>query len=198
MQLPVWWNILPNAIDANLLIVNELRSRRSCISWTKRGQVKAAVEAVAGWVRPIEWQQFVTMTFPWNVTSETAERKFKAMLGAMEREMRTPVAYVAAMEGRAKSGGKVPLHIHAVLAAQASINAPRMEAIWTELTGRRTAQAEDGIQIRPWKEGAGGMEYIRWLELMNPAIRPSLNHRTIRNARRHPQQDRQRIAGRAA
>jgi hypothetical protein len=211
MQLPVWWNILPNALDANLLIFNELRSRRECISRTEtEDRMKAAVEAVAGWVSPIAWQKFVTMTFPWNVTSETAGRKFKAMLGEMEREMRTPVAYVAAMEGRAKSGGKVPLHIHAAIAAKATISASRMEAIWTELTSRRTAQAEDGIQIKPWRDGAGGMEYIlkladtdaewsfRWLELMNPAIRPSLNHRTIRNARRHPQDARQRIDGRAA
>jgi hypothetical protein len=169
------------------------------------------VEAVAAWANPVAWQHFMTITFPWNVTSETADKKFKALLGAMEREMRAPVAYVSAMEGRAKSGGKVPLHIHAALAAQAPIDVPRMEATWTQLTGRRQSQADDGIQIKPWQEGAGGIEYIlkfaedddaewsfRWLELMNPAIKPKFTHRANRNLRRHqqpqPQDARQRIA----
>jgi hypothetical protein len=118
--------------------------------------------------------------------------------------MRTPVAYVAAMEGRAKSGGKVPLHFHAALAALVPISVPRMEAIWTQLTGRRKSQADDGIQIRPWQEGAGGIKYIlklaetedwvfRWLELVNPAIRPTVTHQTNRNLRRH-QQPRQYVA----
>jgi hypothetical protein len=64
------------------------------------------------------------------------------------------------MESRSKSGDTVTLHIHAALAAQKQISAPRMKAIWQELTGRRTAQGEDGIQIAPWKQGAGGIEYI--------------------------------------
>jgi hypothetical protein len=114
--------------------------------------------------------------------------------------MRTPIAYVYGMEGRAKSGGKVPLHIHAALAAHAQIDVPRMESTWTQLTGRRPSQAEDGIQIKPWKEDAGGLAYIlkfaedddaewsfRWLELMNPAIKPQYTHRANRNQRRHQQ-----------
>jgi hypothetical protein len=169
-----------------------------------RGQMEATVEAVAEWASPVAWQQFVTMTFPWTATSETAGKKFKALLNAMEREMRAPIAYVSGIEGRTKTGERCAPHIHAALAAQAPISGHRMEAIWAELTGRRQPQDDDSIQIAPWKEGVGGIEYIlkfgtedwdfRWLELVNPAIKATATHRTNRTLRRQQQDARQRVA----
>ena len=45
---------------------------------------RRAVDAVAKWLRPIPWQWFVTLTFPWDVRDATAVRKLRLLLNELE------------------------------------------------------------------------------------------------------------------
>lgn len=50
---------------------------------------RMVVDAAAKWLRPIQWQWFVTLTFPWNVKGETADVKLKEWLNLIERALKT-------------------------------------------------------------------------------------------------------------
>ena len=66
---------------------------------------RIVVDATARWLRPVSWQWFVTLTFPWNVRSETADAKLKQWLNQIERTMRTRVCFVAGKERTPRSYG---------------------------------------------------------------------------------------------
>src|SRR5258708_3315810 len=91
---------------------------------------RVIVDAVAEMVRPIEWQYFVTVDFPWDVRPETADGKFNAFINELERGMKTRIGYVVGKESRSKSGAAVPLHFHCCLTALKPIDGSQIENIW--------------------------------------------------------------------
>lgn len=164
---------------------------------------RVIVDALAEWVRPIPWQYFVTVEFPWNVRPETADRKFKALINELERDMKTRIGYVVGKESRSKSGAVVPWHFHCCLTALKPINESQIVESWGRLVHRTTSPGDDVVRVEPYNAAQRGVEYItkmigtleaewdfNWLHLFNPAIEcaPKLDHRSQRRDRRWQQQ----------
>jgi hypothetical protein len=161
---------------------------------------RRTVDELAEWLRPIDWQLFVTLTFPWNARSETADVKFKSLINSLERTMQTSVCYVAGKEARSKAGAVVPWHFHALLASLAPIPASLVKLCWMESVGRTPSdlQADDLVDVRPFNGQLQGIEYAvkqirtegEWflnaVERFHPAIEKDQprNHRYFRKKRR--------------
>jgi hypothetical protein len=172
---------------------------------------RVIVDAVAEMVRPIEWQLFVTVEFPWDVRPETADRKFNALINELERDMKTRIGYVVGKESRSKSGAAVPLHFHCCLTALKPINASQIESVWLRIVHRTKSLESDVVRVEPYNAERHGVEYItkmigslnaewdfNWLHLFNPAIEynQKLDHRSSRLGRRWQQQIAQGSQGR--
>lgn len=179
-------------------------------------QDRTAVDEIAHWLQPINWQFFVTLTFPWNVRAETADAKLKAWLNALERDLKTRVCFIAGKECKPHSHGvEVPWHFHVLVASMVEIPKELMEGLWLALIGRANQAVMPGesqnehVLVLRYEPGELGHQYclkalnssdgdwqFRWIELFNPRIpctaRP--NHRTERNQTRFVQQQR-RIVG---
>ena len=165
---------------------------------------RAIPEAVADLVRSIDWQLFVTLEFPWNVRSETADRKFKVLIDQLEREMRTRICYVVGKESRTKSGAALPWHFHCCLTALKPIAASQIESIWRRLVHRSHATEDVGVvDIRTYDPALPGVKYVHqadehpdaewdfnWLHLFNPAmqITSKFDHRSVCGGRRWQKQ----------
>ena len=174
-------------------------------------QDRAAVDAVAEWLKPVDWQWFITLTFSWNVRAETADQKFKDWVNRVERDLRNRMCFVAGKERKPDSDGmKVPWHFHVLVTSLVPIPRSLLELHWTRLVGSGRSAIVDGVAVpesilaEAYGEHRMGPEYclksmnaclgewqFRWLELFNPAItkqtsRP--NHRTNVQRRRFAQQ----------
>jgi hypothetical protein len=173
---------------------------------------RRVVDAVAKWLRPVQWQWFVTITFPWNVRSETADKKLKALIDGLERHHRAIVGFVAGKESRSRhDGSRVPWHFHLLITSQVPISREAVECLWLGLI-RRGLQSDADFQnrrehakVEAYQAHERGPEYclktmsdetgdwyIHRLEHFLPGIpgaaRP--NHRTVRHQRRNaPQHD---------
>jgi hypothetical protein len=160
---------------------------------------RAALDELAKWVRPIPWQLFVTVTFPWNVASETADRKLRDFLNELERVLKTRICFLAGKEGYTKSGSRTPWHFHLQLAAVTTIPPSLVERSWKRLIGRTNSVEDDNVLVEAYVSDAPGTEYIakmmctlesdwdfKWLDLFNPNIpyKPKVNHRSLRRKRR--------------
>jgi len=161
---------------------------------------RRAVDAVAKWLRPIPWQWFVTLTFPWDVRDTTALRKLRLLLDALERHHKGDVCAVVGQESKPRRDGmRVPWHFHMLIASRNSISRECIETIWRGLVCRAADRKgwEESVQVEPYEAGERGPEYC--LKSMNDAFgdwhihrleaflrySPSkTNHRTIRGARR--------------
>jgi hypothetical protein len=163
---------------------------------------RAIVDAAAKWLRPVSWQWFVTLTFPWNVRSETADFKLKKWLNQIEKTLKSRVCFVAGKERKPHSDGmEVPWHFHVLVTSTVAIPQGLLEDRWKRLVslGARCLQkdnaVDDSVLVTPFKNDLKGPEYclkslnscngdwhFRWLELFNPRIRQtgSPNHLTIR------------------
>jgi hypothetical protein len=168
------------------------------------------MDAAARWLRPIPWQWFITLTFPWNVRDQTADRKFKELINFLEKSLGTSVCFVAGKESKPKVDGiNVPWHFHVLMASHASIPSSAIEYFWKRLVGSGHLREIDGkiesesIMVEPYNENERGPEYclktmcdlradwlFRRLELFIPNFGgPSKpNHRTFRAARRAKEQ----------
>jgi len=166
---------------------------------------REGVDAVAEWIRPIPWQQFVTLTFPWNVSEETADRKLREFINHLERKLKTRICFIAGKEGASKQGAKVPWHFHLLLTSVEQIPVSLIADIWRRLVGRSnsTSEDDDSVDVKPFIDGILGAEYVmkmigsvdgdwccRWLHLFNPAISytPKRDHRFLRQNRRWERQ----------
>lgn len=173
---------------------------------------RRSVDAYAKWLKPIPWQLFVTVTFPWNVTSETADRKLKELINALERDLRDSICFVAGKERKSLSAGmSVPWHFHVLMTAHRPIPPNLVEDSWRKLV-RPHAKRVDGISVvdgksvkddrvlvEPYNNDLRGAEYClksindcdgdwtsRWLRQHHPQMkgtsRPS--HRSLRQEKR--------------
>jgi hypothetical protein len=166
---------------------------------------REVVDSVAEWIRPIPWQLFVTLTFPWNVKAETADRKLCEFINHIERELKTRICFIAGKEGCSKHGASVPWHFHLLLASVEQIPVSLVESTWKRLVGRSKAgpRNDDSVDVRNYRADALSAEYIvkmigsvdadwycRWLHLFNPAIdyTPKRDHRFLRQSRRWARQ----------
>jgi hypothetical protein len=167
---------------------------------------RQAVGAVAVWLRPIRWQWFLTLTFPWSVRDETADQKLHAWFNALEHDLGTRICYVAGRERKPESYGiEVPWHFHSLVTAQTPIPKELLERHWNRVI-RRTArgpsarvQTDIPALVEPYLDHEKGPEYclkmmndcngdwqLRWLELFLPHQKqtPFPNSRSIRQQRR--------------
>jgi hypothetical protein len=169
-------------------------------------QDRDVVDAVANWLRPIPWQWFATLTFHWNVRSETADLKLRQWINTIERETRERMCYVFGKEKKGPSLGKtVPWHFHLLATSKADLPKELLESVWQKLVGKGERMEIDGdvnydsILVEPYSTHQKGAEYclkslgdsggewgFRWLDLFNPKVagtaRPS--HRSVRQRAR--------------
>jgi hypothetical protein len=161
------------------------------------------VDAVARWLSPVAWQLFLTLSFPWNLREETADRKFRAFLNILERELRTRICFLGGKERKPRSYGmEVPWHFHVLMTAERQIPPNLVGHVWRSLvgSGHKDLLHPDGdsIEVRAVERGRLAVEYclklasdchgdwlFRWLEFFNPNIRQSgsNNHRKVRQRR---------------
>jgi hypothetical protein len=168
------------------------------------------VDAIAKWLSPVRWQWFVTLTFPWNVRSETADKKLKALINAVECYHRAIIGMVAGKESRSRhDGSPVPWHFHLLITSHVSVSREAIQSLWLRLI-RRGLQSEADIlrrgewaRVEPYDAQRLGPHYclknmneetsdwcFRRLREFLPSIpgaaRP--NHRTVRRQRRAGEQ----------
>jgi hypothetical protein len=160
------------------------------------------IDAVKEWLAPVPWQFFVTLEFTWNVGSETAKSKLKEHLAEIGKGMREPICFVGGMERKPGSqGASAPWHLHVLMTASGKIPENRLKELWWKKVGRgqRTLLHPEGesIDIKPFNDARLGLEYclkfandchgdwfFRWLEIFNPNIPKSANHREVRRRTR--------------
>jgi hypothetical protein len=162
---------------------------------------------MADWLRSVRWQWFVTLTFPWNVSYSTADRKLREFINALERFHRTTIGYVAGKESRSRyDRGRVPWHFHLLITSRVQVSKDALETLWLDQI-RRSSESDADIlrrgehaKVEPYHAHERGPEYclkmmnedtgdwyIHRLEYFLPGIpgpaRP--NHRTVRHQRRN-------------
>jgi hypothetical protein len=138
---------------------------------------RIVVDATARWLRPVSWQWFVTLTFPWNVTSETADAKLKQWLNLIERTMRTRVCFVAGKERKPRSHGmEVPWHFHLLVTSRVDIPEELLRGGWRTLVSsaarrhreveavsdrevKKDAHVDDNVVVESYKHNRLGPEY---------------------------------------
>jgi hypothetical protein len=138
---------------------------------------RKVVDATAKWLRPVPWQWFVTLTFPWNVRSETADAKLKQWLNLTERTLRTKVCFVVGKERKPHSYGmEVPWHFHLLVTSMVDIPKELLVESWTTLVSpaaRRQQEVEvvgsgalgevvpfdDSVVVESYKHNRLGPEY---------------------------------------
>ena len=133
-------------------------------------QDRAQVDALARWLHPVQWQLFVTLTFTWNVSSETADSKLREFLNAVEKDLRTKVCFVAGKERKPNSFGmEVPWHFHLLMTASCMLPPRLIEIHWTNLVGagpKRQGQKDgDSVVVKLFDKERRGAEYC--LKLIN-------------------------------
>ena len=177
-------------------------------SWYQRipPHDRLVVDAVAKWLRPVPWQWFLTITFPWNVRSETAVHKLCSFINELERFSRANACFVAGQESKPRQCGvSVPNHFHLLLASHATLPREAVEALCFAQITHRPSQGRnrESVHAEHYNSDQRGPEYclkaindshgdwfIHRLELFLPgAVGPSKpNHRSVRNDRRSREQ----------
>jgi hypothetical protein len=182
---------------------NKIRQRRTP-TWLQRlsAQDRKAVDAVVQWIKPVPWQWFITLTFPWNVHWQTAVKKLRQFAQRLEEHMKARVCFVAGQESRpAQVGMNVPHHFHMLLIGQGVVTKEAIEASWNRLVSWEQAgnEIKDNVRVKAYDPSAPGAEYcLKWLNddhsdwhfhnlehFLPGAPGPSKpNHRTVRAAKR--------------
>jgi len=159
--------------------------------------------ATAEWLRPVPWQLFATLEFPWNASHKTASRLFDSLINKLERFMRTRVCFLRALENRSKRGERVPVHIHSALACLRPISPQLVSGIWFASVGRPDSKESDLVEIESFDSSMSGVDYIvkqmgdpdcewdiRNVHLFNPDVKPEpkSDHASLRSDRRWHQQ----------
>jgi hypothetical protein len=146
------------------------------------------------------------LTFPWNVSYSTADRKLRSFSNALERYLRQIIGYVAGKESRSRyDRGRVPWHFHLLITSRVPVPREALETLWLAQI-RRGSQSDadilrmgEHVKIEPYESHSLGPEYC--LKTMNEdtgdwhihrmreflpgipgAARP--NHHTVRRQRR--------------
>lgn len=169
--------------------------------WAERRNVDAA----AKWLSQIDWQWFVTLTFPWNIRSESADAKLKSMLNQLEKHHRANLGAVIGKESRSRHDrSRVPWHFHLLIASSAPVSKESIEMLWVGLIKNRSqpdsvaSLISEHVVVKPYNPESLGSEYclkmmsddtadwgLHRMDCFLPALRTSSpNHRTLRRQRR--------------
>jgi hypothetical protein len=125
---------------------------------------RLVLDAAATWLRPTTWQWFVTLTFPWNVKSETADLALRQLIDGLERKLRTNLGYVAGKERMTADGRTVPWHFHLLITSSVPVPQSAIEQGWKDIVKLRNRNrgclaASDTIQVDLYQTGRRGVEY---------------------------------------
>jgi hypothetical protein len=171
-------------------------------TWYRRiqGSELETVNALAEWLNPIPWQLFATLTFPWNVTSETADRKLREFINCLEKTLRSRVCHIAARESESKTGAAMPWHFHVLLASLETIPTHLVNSTWLKLVGRSASKPHqsDLAHTLSFNSHMRAVEYLfkhvtgetewdmRLVELFHPSMeeRRTLKYLSNRQKRR--------------
>jgi len=160
-----------------------------------------AINAVSEWLSPVPWQYFVTLEFPWNVGQMAATVELEEYLNAVEQQLRESVCFIAGLEGKSKAGINVPWHFHMLVTASRQIPMDLLKELWWAREGRGTRSElhpeGDSIVVLPFEADRHGLEYclkfandcrgdwmFKWIEIFNPDIPRSADHRVVRRRKR--------------
>jgi hypothetical protein len=173
------------------------------LHWRDRISAKdrQAADAISKWIRPIPWQLFLTLTFPWNVRAETAQKKLRQLVNLLEKTHRADVCYVAARESKPFTYGMgVPNHFHVLLTSHAPLSANTIRLLWSRLA-HGPASEHAKVDVYNYKllgpeycfktiNDSDGDWFLHRLEHFLPGVGGTSNpdHRTIRAARRAKEQ----------
>jgi len=153
----------------------------------------------AEWLKPIPWQLFATLEFPWKVRPETANAKFSEMIDSLERSLRTRIGYLYALECRSKSGAIIPPHFHAAFCALKPIPRELLKNLWYTEVGRTGSTDGDLVRVECYDPAKCGIGYIvkqisetncewalRNIEFFdgNIQVEPTTDHASLRAMRR--------------
>jgi hypothetical protein len=187
---------------------HETETRNNIGNWYQRIPAgdRDVIDAAARWLRPVKWQWFVTLTFPWNVRAETADRKLKQLINSLEKGLRASICFVAGKESKPKVNGmNVPWHFQLLMTSHVPIPRQHIEFWWVKEAGEGKVSFVDGksvpetVKVEPYNENEKGPEYclksmndcfgdwlFRRLEHFHPGIPGSSrpNHRKLRAAKR--------------
>lgn len=168
---------------------------------------RTSVNATSLWLSSISWQLFVTVTFPWNVRDETANRKLSLFINSVEKFHRARICIVAGLESAPRrSGMSVPNHFHILMTSHAPLSDEAIEAFWLAQVTRRPSQGrnEESIRIEPFQPhlrgllycvkgmntDRGGLFFHRLGDFLPGVLGPRRpTHRSIRNSKRNREQE---------
>jgi hypothetical protein len=161
------------------------------------------VDAIADWLSPIDWQLFVTLTFPWRVCSDTADTTLKEFINRLERSIKGVISYAGGKESKDGAGYRVGHHFHILMTAKTPIPASLVAKTWRDLVGpgEKTPARPDGdsIELTKFDREKLGVQYclkriceadgewiFRWLGFLNRRIPgpATMSHKKRRQLRR--------------
>ena len=123
------------------------------------------VAAYAEWVGMIPWQLFATFTFARRVADEEADVAFRAFINEIERQVRSPIAFVRGDEKRIAGFGlpESGRHFHVLLTSQVHLEPESIAKTWRGYGGN--GKDYDSAKVDPYNSGLPGAEYC--LKMIN-------------------------------
>jgi len=171
--------------------------------YSKSGMRHDTQDAVAQWMRPIPWQSFLTLTFPFAPSAQVATAKFDELVNELEKAIRIKVGFVVAQETRDKSGHYAQRHLHSVMTAAKPIPAQLVVDLWNQSMGRSHQVDCDLALVTPYTSEGDPLGYmckqialddsvwdLRNVESFLPGhvSEPVTTHKALRGARRFADQ----------
>jgi len=189
-------------------VISNISSEQIKPDWRQRvsARDRQTSDAVAQWLRPVPWEWFVTLTAPWNLRPETADKKLQQWRNSLEKLSRTNVCFAAARESKSTSYGiRVPCHFHVLLVSQMLLSKETIEFCWLNLISPSLAvraqagMRQESVCVERFDMYKRGPEYCfkfinecdgewfshrleRFLPNVSGTSRP--NHRSVRSHRR--------------
>ena len=123
---------------------------------------RKAVDAIVQWIKPVPWQWFLTLTFPWDVSWQTAVRKLRQFARGLEKRTKAKVCFVAGQESRpARDGMNVPYHFHMLLTGQDILTQEAIVETWQKLVSwnQPANEARDNFSLAVYDPRFAAPEY---------------------------------------
>ena len=146
----------------------------------------------------IPWRVFATFTFAWSVSDAQADENVMAFINEMERQIRSPIAFVRGDEKRFSGCGmpESPRHFHVLLTSHVALDPKLVTATWRKFGGSGAGQ--DSAKVEPYNAEQRGAAYclkfinetdgewkFRNLDLFLPGYQPAKDKRSQRRATRN-------------
>jgi hypothetical protein len=117
------------------------------------------VAAYAEWVSKIPWQLFATFTFARRVADDEADVAFRAFINELERQVRSPIAFVRGDEKRGAGFGlpESGRHYHVLLTSLAPLDPVSIAKTWRRYGGN--GKDYDSAKVDQFRSELKGAEY---------------------------------------